>query len=127
MGELFTSYLLGGLLAGFIVFLLLFRFWNLPAKIKSHFKLNSRMKIVLFIVLAGFAVAILVTVLVGALALPETVSQVIEGVGIGFSCAIVVGVLNASGADSGKNAPGTRARAANRQAYPDNKGRRSKG
>ena len=127
MGELFTSYVLGGLLAGLILFLLLFRLWNLPAKMKAHFKLNSRIKIGLFIVLAGFAVAILVTALVGVLALPDTVSQIVEGAGIGFSCALVVGVLNAPGADSGKNAPQGRTRAANRQSSTDNKGRRSKG
>ncbi len=122
MFETFTPYLIGGILAGLVLFLLLFRFWNLPRKLKSHFKLNTRLKVAVFIVLTGFAVAIVVTVLVGVIGLPAVPAQIIEGLGVGFSCAVLVGVLNR---DAGKNTSGTKT--TNRQPYADSKGRRSKG
>ena len=125
MFEVFTPYLIGGVIAGLLAFLLLFRFWNLPRKIKSHFRLNSRTKLTVFIVVAGFVVAILVTLLVGIAGVPETIAQVIEGVGVGFSCAVVIGVFNAD--DTGKKPPATQTKAANRQPSADNKSRRSKG
>ena len=126
MFEVFTPYLIGGVIAGLLAFLLLFRFWNLPRKIKSHFRLNSRTKLTVFIVVAGFVVAILVTLLVGIAGVPETIAQVIEGVGVGFSCAVVIGVFNASD-DTGKKSPAAQTKAATRQPSADNKSRRSKG
>lgn len=122
MFDTFTPYLIGGILAGLVLFMLLFRFWNLPRKLKTYFKLNTRSKVAVFIVLAGFVVAIVVTMLVGILGVPEVPAQIIEGLGVGFSCAVLVGVLNS---DAGQRDTG--AKRPNRQPYADNKGRRSKG
>lgn len=127
MFEVFTPYLLGGAIIGLLLFLLLFRFWNLPRKLKAHFKLNTRPKVALFIILAGFVVAVVVTVLVGMIGLPAVAAQLIEGFGIGFSCAVVVGMLNASNTDSGKKTPASGTKTTNRQPSADNRGRRSKG
>lgn len=126
MFDVFTSYLLYGLVAGLVLSLILFRFWNLPSKLKSVFKLNTRTKTVLFVILMGFAVAVVVTVLVGIVGLPVNVGQVVEGIGVGFSCAVVVGLLNTS-ADEGKKTGVSGTKTANRRTYEDNKGRRSKG
>ncbi len=127
MFDAFSSYVLYGLVGGLVLSLLAFRFFDLPLKLKDRFKLNTKAKMVLFIILTGFAVAIFVTVLVGVIGLPVDAGQVIEGIGIGFSCAVVIGVLNASHSNDTKKTLGSGTKASGRQPSGDNKGRRSKG
>lgn len=127
MFDAFTSYLMYGLIGGLVLSLILFRFYNLPLKLKERFKLNTKAKMVLFIILTGFAVAIFVTLLVGVIGLPVDVGQVIEGIGVGFSCAVVIGMLNASHSNGTGKAPGSKTNPSGRQPSADNRGRRSKG
>ncbi|HWR23632.1 MAG TPA: hypothetical protein VN366_09205 [Feifaniaceae bacterium] len=127
MLDAFTPHLLYGLIGGLVASLILFRFFNLPLRLKNRFRLNTRGKMVLFIVLTGFAVAVLVTALVGLIGFPADAGQVIEGIGIGFSCAVVIGVLNASHAEDTKRTSGSGTKTARRQPDADNRGRRSKG
>lgn len=111
MFNAFTIYLAVGLVIGLVACLLLFRKWNLPAYLKKWFRLYTLVKAVSFVLIIGVLLAILISMLVSILPLPLVVSQVIEGVAIGFNCAVLAGVMqpqetkgNASGAKNNSGA-----------------------
>lgn len=127
MFDAVTIYVALGLLSGLIVFLLVFKKWDLPAYLKKHYKLNTRVKMLLFVLVFGVILAVCMTMLANVLRLPPAAAQVIEGLTIGFNCAVVVGLLRpADGRGKGPDA-NTKENLGSKQRYTDNRGRRSKG
>lgn len=117
-----TVYVAIGALVSLVGFLFLFTKWPLPKKLKSAFKLNTRLKMLLFIVLLGVVLSLFITVLAVLLGLPKIWEEVVQGLGMGFSCAVVVGLLGTiepAGPAQGKQVK--------KRAAPDMRGRRSKG
>lgn len=127
MFDAVTIYVALGLLAGLIVFLLVFKKWDLPAYLQKQYKLNTRVKMLLFVLVFGIILAVCMTMLANVLRLSAAAAQLIEGLTIGFNCAVVVGLLRPEdGRGKGPNAD-TKTKAGAKQQYADNRGRRSKG
>lgn len=118
----FTTYVAIGALVSLVVFLLLFTKWPLPKKLKNRFKLNTKMKMLLFVVVMGVVLAVFATIIAVLLGVPQIWIEVIQGLGVGFSCAVVVGLL-----DTIDPAGPAQGRQAKKRASPDIRGRRSKG
>jgi|GEM_PF-6448094 len=123
MEQAFTVYVGAGAVAGLAVFLLLFLKWKLPGKFKKMFRLNTRLKMFVFIILLGVVLTAVTTILSVVFGLAPEVTETIQGVGIGFSCAVVVGLVSVE-----PNAnQAAQAKQAGKRRSADNRGRRSKG
>lgn len=93
MFDALTPFVALGIIAGLPLCMLLFKKWDLPAYLKERFKLNTRVKGTLYVLAQGIVIAVLIAMVLDMLQLPGSIAMVIEGLGIGFNCAVLVGVL----------------------------------
>ncbi len=113
-----------GLLAGLVIFLLVFAKWDFPGWLRRSLHLANRLKALIAVLLLGTLLAACVMAVSQVLQLKQTTSEILEGFVMGFNCAVVVGLVRFT--EKGKGAGGASQRNAKRQST-DNRGRRSKG
>lgn len=123
--ESLTVYLMIGLALGVAGFLFLWRKWDLPGYLKTRFRLDTRVKNILFLVVFGMLLAFCLAMLMDVAGLPLPVAQFLEGLGIGFNCSLIPGLLREYRAGRYSASP-TSSRNTNKRAE-DNRSRRSKG
>lgn len=122
MLEGLTIYLIIGLLAGLVAFAFLFKKWDLPGWCKKMFHLTNRVRTLVFILLVGILMAFALVAISAALQLPTQAAQVLQGIGIGFICIILTGLLQPpKGTGTGRGGSGTNHRTSS------GGGRRSRG
>lgn len=125
MFEFWSIYTAVGLIAGLGLSMLLFTKLNFPAWLRRNMHLNTKTKGLLAVLLLGTLLATMVLVVSQMLQLSAPVAQSLEGVTIGFNCAIVLGLLREQDNASNRTGPGSKSGA--RKRSTDNRGRRSKG
>lgn len=119
----FTLYLAIGLFAGLAGFMLLFTKFDLPGYCKRKYKLYTRLKAIGFALVIGIVLAFLIALILDLIGVNETLAQILEGVAIGFNCAMLVGIVRPAEPKGNYGAQdGTK-----KKQYQENKGRRSKG
>ena len=91
--EAFTLYMMIGIFAGLALFLYVFTKWDLPAYCRKRFRLNTRVKKTLFIIVFGFFLALLLAMIMDMLNITGTVNDLVVGLSIGFNCALLAGIL----------------------------------
>jgi len=123
--DSFTIYIGLGIIAGLGVFIFIFRKWNFPQYLKKRYGLNTRTKIILFIMLQGILLALLLAMLMNVLRIQDIAAQVLEGAAIGFNCAVLAGLFREGEAKNSAKAQSTSVK--RRPQASDNRGRRSKG
>lgn len=114
-----------GILAGLVIFLLVFAKWDFPGWLRRSLHLTDRLKALIVVLLLGTLLAACVMAISQALQLEKTPSEILEGFVMGFNCAIVVGLVRFTEKKKGGSG-GTSQRNEKRQSV-DNRGRRSKG
>jgi hypothetical protein len=114
-----------GLLAGLVIFLLVFAKWDFPGWLRRSLRLTNRLKALIVVLLLGTLLAACVMAVSQVLQLRQTPSEILEGFVMGFNCAIVVGLVRGTEKPRG-GAGGAPQRNAKHQST-DNRGRRSKG
>ncbi len=123
--DSFTIYIGIGIIAGLGGFVFIFRKWNLPQYCKKRYNLNTKIKIIIFIMLQGILLALLLAMLMNVLRVNDIAAQVLEGAAIGFNCAVLAGLFRegeARGSSKVQNATTKKKPDAS-----DNRSRRSKG
>ncbi|HOF94365.1 MAG TPA: hypothetical protein PLE79_02385, partial [Clostridia bacterium] len=74
--DSFTIYIGLGIIAGLGIFIFIFRKWNLPQYLKKRYSLNTRTKIILFIMLQGILLALLLAMLMNVLRIQDIAAQI---------------------------------------------------
>jgi len=120
------------LLVGAVVLIaciLIFRKWDLPGWLKRKLGLQKRWKAVVFVFVVGVFLAFLTALICSWLQVAMSVYQIINGVVIGFVCAMIVGIITKESAQEkqARNARYDQTYKKAQQASRSNKGRRSKG
>lgn len=114
-----------GLLAGLVIFLLIFAKWDFPGWLRRSLHLNNRLKALIVVLLLGTLLAACVMAISQALQLAQTPAEILEGFVMGFNCAIVVGLVRVAEKAKGGSGGASQKRASRQST--DNRGRRSKG
>lgn len=127
MDGLFSSVTLlffVGLLAGLVGFTFLYKKVDIPGYFKSSFRLNTRVKTVVFIIIFGVMLAFCLALIMDVLRLSDGAMQVVEGISVGFMCSMLPTLLitNRNSGNSGGTASGKNSRQSSQSG-----GRRSKG
>lgn len=125
MFETFTIYSALGIAGGLGLSMLLFTRWKLPEKCRRIFRLNDRWKPLVFIFCLGMVFSFALMLLFASVPLHDIAKNVIEGAGIGFNCALLVGIMRPNGVRRRNNDEAPQGR--NKRQYEDNRGRRSRG
>ncbi len=127
MFDILTPYVMIGMAGSLVVFLLIFSKWDFPKYLRKVLHLNTKAKAFAAIFICGIVLSVLLSMVIESLGLDPSLTQVLEGVVIGFHCALIPGFLKPQ--DSYGNAKGTNAGTAikNNRRPSDNRGRRSKG
>ena len=127
MGDLFSSvtlWFLLGLAVGLVGFTFLYKKWDIPGYFKSAFRLTTRGKTAVFIIIFGVALAFCLALLMDVLRLSAVAMQVAEGLSIGFMCSMLPTLLGTK--VSSKNNSVTNGQKKNQNSSSGG-GRRSKG
>lgn len=112
-----------------IACILIFRKWDLPSWVKRKLGLQKRWKAVLFVFIFGVVLAFLTALICSWLRVDMTIYQAVNGVVIGFVCAMIVGIITKESAQEkqARKARYDQTYKKAQQASRSNKGRRSKG
>ncbi len=111
-----------GLVGSLALFLFLFRKWDVPGYFKSRFRLNTRTKGLVFVLAFGVLLALCLAMIMDMLGLPVALAEVLQGVSIGFNCALIPAFINPK-----SNSSSPKGSVSTKRAAPDKRGRRSKG